>query len=368
MELLGKTVLELPPKTGNPRNSEGAFLELQDGRLLFVYSKFRGDCNEDDAPADIAARYSADGGLTWSEDDRILFRREQFDRPDQICQNLMSVSLLRLGDGALGLFFDLLYSYVDAKSYLFRSYDEGETFDNGVCCVKGMGFYVTNNDRVVRTSSGRIVVPCNYHRMKGDFTQFGQYHDYFDNRGVSCFALSDDDGRTWREAKDCCYIPVTGTGAGLQETGLVELQNGVLWAFSRTDLGCQYSSYSLDGGETWTTPQPSQFTSPCSPMSVKRAPSGELVAVWNPAPAYQTRGLNSYNFARTPLVCAVSRDEGHSWGEPLFLEDAPGGYCYTAIHFTAGHMLLAYCAGGPADGSCLARLRVKAVSLSELGL
>ena len=368
MELLGKTVLELPPLPGNPRNSEGAFLNLKDGRLMFVYSKFDAESNDDDAPAKIAARYSTDGGLTWCGEDRILFRRKDFDRPGTPCQNIMSVSLMRMQDGALGLYFGLRYGFNDTKLHLFRSYDEGETFSEAVKCVPGMGYYVTNNDRVVRTSSGRIIVPCNFHRMKADPADFGHYHDYFDYRGVSCFALSDDDGKTWREAKDCCFMTTTASNAGLQETGIVELRNGVLWAFSRTDLGCIYSSYSLDDGDTWTTPQPSQFTAPCSPMSVKRAPSGELLAVWNPAPAYQTRGLNTYNFARTPLVCAVSKDEGHSWSEPMFLEDAPGGYCYIAIHFEGDHVLLAYCAGSPEDESCLARLRMKSVQLSDLGI
>ena len=36
-------VLELAPGTGNPRNSEGAFLELKDGKILFVYSHFFGE-------------------------------------------------------------------------------------------------------------------------------------------------------------------------------------------------------------------------------------------------------------------------------------------------------------------------------------
>ena len=296
MDLLGNVVLELAPKEGNPRNSEGAFLNLKDGRLLFVYSKFNAESGSDVAPACLAARYSGDGGKTWTED-RILFVREDFNTPVKICQNIMSVSLLRMKDGALGLFFGIRYGFTDTKLYLFRSCDEGETFDKGTQCVPGFGYYVTNNDRVIRTSSGRILVPANFHRIKGNPEDPWSYSTYFDFRGVSCFALSDDDGRTWREAKDCCFMPTTASCAGLQETGAVELKNGVLWAYSRTDLGCQYSSYSFDDGDTWTTPQPGPFTSPCSPMSVKRAPSGSLLAVWNPVPAYQTRNLESYNFA-----------------------------------------------------------------------
>jgi hypothetical protein len=368
MNLPGKVVMELPPSDGNPRNSEGAFINLKDGRLMFVYSRFDADSNEDYAPSCIAARTSTDGGTTWDDRDQVLFKRADFDTSKEKCQNIMSVSLLRMKDGALGLFFGLRYSFMNARLHLFRSYDEGESFDRGLLCIPGPGYYVTNNDRVIRTSSGRILIPCNFHRMKGEDFSSDCYKDYFDYRGIGCFTVSNDDGHTWREAKDCCFPTTTATNAGLQETGLVQLQSGILWAFFRTDLGCQYTSFSMDDGETWTTPQPSSFTSPCSPMSVKRAPGGALLSVWNPIPAYQTRGLNSYNFARTPMVAAVSHDNGKSWSQPLTIEDAPGGYCYTAIHFEQEHVLLAYCAGGPEDESCLARLRMRRIPFSQLGL
>ena len=42
------------------------------------------------------------------------------------------------------------------------------------------------------------------------------------------------------------------------------------------------------------------------------------------------------------------------------------GYCYCAIHFTKDAMLLAYCAGGPEDGSCLAKTRIRRIPRSQL--
>ncbi|MCK5815189.1 MAG: hypothetical protein KAH07_04515, partial [Flavobacteriaceae bacterium] len=39
----GKEItLRLEPKPGNPRNSEGDFIQLKDGSILFVYSHFTG--------------------------------------------------------------------------------------------------------------------------------------------------------------------------------------------------------------------------------------------------------------------------------------------------------------------------------------
>ena len=43
----------LPPGPGNPRNSEGDFIELKDGRILFVYTHFTGS-NDDNAAAHLA--------------------------------------------------------------------------------------------------------------------------------------------------------------------------------------------------------------------------------------------------------------------------------------------------------------------------
>ncbi len=101
----GRSVLELPPMPGNPRNSEGAFADLKDGKILFVYSHFLGDSGSDHAKARLAARVSADGGATWSDDAFITIPREE------TAMNVMSVSLQRLGNGDLGLFYLLRFGW-----------------------------------------------------------------------------------------------------------------------------------------------------------------------------------------------------------------------------------------------------------------
>ena len=360
LEKKGVVVLDLPPGEGNPRNSEGAFLELRDGRLMFAYSRFVGRSHSDDAVAQIVARYSRDGGETWSED-------EVIDTPDRHgALNLMSVSILRLNNGDIGLFYVVRYGWHDTRLRLFRSSDEGKTWSDPVVCVPGPGYYVTNNDRVVRLSSGRLVVPAALHKMRSDSTTDWRS---FDSRGTVYVYLSDDDGRTWREANNAVALHVRHTRSGLQEPGIVELANGVLWMYCRTDLGRQYEAFSWDGGETWSAPEPSQFTSPCSPLSVKRNPhTGHLLAVWNPIPDYTGRRIERHSWGRTPLIGAISRDEGATWESHFALEteEDRGGYCYTAIHFTDEAVLFAYCAGEPEDGICLSRLRIRKVPLAEV--
>ncbi len=62
-----RIVATLPPAPGNPRNSEGSFLALPDGRLAFAYSRYVGDDPHDHGACEIAVIYSPDGGEHWTE-------------------------------------------------------------------------------------------------------------------------------------------------------------------------------------------------------------------------------------------------------------------------------------------------------------
>jgi len=63
-----EVVLRLEPGEGNPRNSEGNFIQLNDGRILFIYTKFTGGAS-DHATAHLVSRISSDKGKTWSSRD-----------------------------------------------------------------------------------------------------------------------------------------------------------------------------------------------------------------------------------------------------------------------------------------------------------
>ena len=115
-----RIALELPPGPDNPRNSEGAFLPLKDGRILYIYSRYYGKSASDHATADLAARYSSDGGATWTAQDEIAVKNHGG-------MNVMSVSLLRLQSGEIALFYLLKNSTSDCRPLMRRSFDEGKT-------------------------------------------------------------------------------------------------------------------------------------------------------------------------------------------------------------------------------------------------
>jgi hypothetical protein len=70
------TVLKLSPGPNNPRNSEGDFVTLKDGKILFIYSHFTGNSGGDFGNGYLASRFSADNGKTWSKEDKTVVTRK----------------------------------------------------------------------------------------------------------------------------------------------------------------------------------------------------------------------------------------------------------------------------------------------------
>ena len=98
MKKIGRQVLFLETGTGNPRNGEGSFLRCRDGSILFGYTEYTGSSWHDHASARLSFLISRDEGETWDEKGILL------EKPDN-CKNIMSLSLLRLGNGDAGAFY-----------------------------------------------------------------------------------------------------------------------------------------------------------------------------------------------------------------------------------------------------------------------
>lgn len=317
--------LQLNPGPDNPRNSEGDFITLKDGSILFIYSRYTGTSTSDHAPAYLASRVSKDGGKTWSQTDQLVVEREGD-------MNVMSVSLLRLQDGSIGLWYLKKNSETDCKPLLRISRDEGKTWSDPIVCITDRnGYFVLNNNRVIQLKSGRLIMAVALHRSEGGkWTPKATLYSYY----------SDDNGLTWKSSEP---VP-NNTDITTQEPGLIELKDGRLMMFIRASGGKQQLSYSNDQGQTWSHIEESNIASPLSPASITRIPkTGDLLLVWNNNPRVEKEW---HGGVRTPLTIAISKDEGKTWTHVKNIESDPDGwYCYIAIHFTRKEVLLGYCAG-----------------------
>jgi len=324
----------LPPSPGNARNSEGDFIQLKDGRVLFIYTRFIG--GGDHSQGQLAGRYSSDGGKTWGKTDTDIV-------PKSGKMNDMSVSLLRLKNGHIALFYLRKNSLMDCRPVMRISTDETETWSDPVECITDqIGYYVLNNDRVIQLKDGRLIFSVALHNADG-------YEKPNWNGHVMCY-MSDDSGKTWRRNKTI-LAPERENGSRLvaQEPGLVELKDGRLMMFIRSNAGSQLISYSSDRGETWSDAKPSTLVSPVSPASIERIPKkfGHLLAVWNNHQDIDPKLKGK----RTPLNTAISKDNGETWIHIKTIDDDPDGwYCYTAIEFIDDHVLLGHCAGNSKVG------------------
>ncbi|GAB3254210.1 hypothetical protein GCM10027347_14490 [Larkinella harenae] len=338
--------LQLNPGPDNPRNSEGDFVTLKDGRILFVYSRFTGHSSSDFAAASLVGRYSSDGGKTWTPTDHPIVRNEGG-------MNVMSVSLLRLQDGKIALFYARKNSMDDCIPLMRVSSDEAQTWSEPISCITDrVGYFVLNNNRVIQLKTGRLLMPVALHESPpgGKFNGKGRLFTYY----------SDDNGQTWKVSQEIA----NPDAITLQEPGLIALKDNRLMMIIRTDAGVQYAAYSTDQGQNWSPAQATNIVSPVSPATIARIPStGDLLMVWN---NNDNTDNNPIRGKRTPLTIAVSNDEGQTWQHVKNLEADPDGwYCYTAIHFVdKKNVLLSYCAGNRPKGTGLSVTNVTRLSLN----
>ena len=370
MAFPGKIVKEFPPSFSNARNSEGDFIALDDGAIAFVYTRFRGR-SEDGGIADLALSVSADGGETFSPE-KIILTPEECD-----AINIMSVTLLKMQDGAIGLFYLKKFVGMQCKLFLRKTRDF-TSFSDEICCITENGYYTVNNDRVVRLKNGRLIFPAGYTNTDDyDLTPENSNHDY---RGFpwppskTAVYESDDDGLSWSRIavldppfKEMC----NGSDRGLQEPGLIELNDGRLYMYFRNNTGRQLQSFSLDGGKTWSDIEPSRFTSPPSPLSTLKLSDGRILIGYNPVPHYfgrpQLAGGN-WTGGRNPYVLELADGNMNALSSPKSIESDPNaGFCYCAMLETDDSVLLGYCAGGEHDkGGCLTRLRIRKIEKCDL--
>ena len=325
----------LAPATDEyPRNMGADLTRLTDGRLLLAYSQWLGRTTDDDASR-VVGRISEDDGGSWG---KIFVIAE----PDQTQNIVRMPSFVRLGDGRLALFVRCHQSPNGKSIAMMQCRDESLPALDGSAWTEprritpaGPGSHIIIGQRVIRTTSGRLIVPLAtpwpWDRKDGKT----------DN--IQTWCLLSDDGENWRQSRSM----LEGPGRGLMEPCVVELDSGRLMMLTRTQMHRQYISYSDDDGEIWTEAmEVTRLISPESPAALATEPNtGWVMVVWN-----RNSNLGSHGTNRTPLTVGFSHDGGKSWFGFHNLEEEPGkAWSYPSIRFIDGVAHVLYYEGTKTD-------------------
>ena len=245
---------------------------------------------------------STDGGRIWREQGRL-----KIEWPLKGMVSDQGISFLRLKDGRLAIVLPrhvegLHGGGVPAISF---SSDDGATWSAAKMLIEEDDAYYVMNDRLIQLKSGRLLVPV--------ARKAGKHEG---DRDESLAMLSDDGGASWRLSSGRARLDKP---RGMQEPCAVELADGRVRLLARTGAGSIHTSLSADGGETWSEPEPTTLESPCSALTLRRAPDGRLVCLYNHATPLKEGAF----FPRTPLVYALSSDDGATWSAPVVI-DASG--------------------------------------------
>ena len=359
---LGKVIKYIKPVENNPRNSEGAFYTFKDGRIIFIYTRYKGNSDHDGATADLFMLESRDNGESFT-DVGTIFTCEELGGA-----NIMSVSLLEMRDGSLGLFFIKKFSNYKDTIMLSKSYDEGKTWTEPKRIILEDGYYVLNNDRVIRLQDGRIVFPVASCGIYDLATPAGKKMFY--EPGVVYIYGSDDEENFYRLSRG---YTINNSRAGCQEPLLIEHPDGRVECYIRTDVGCQLKITPDDNTlYGWSEPARTNFVSLEAPMSMKYIDDNTLLAIWSSIkegvdPDAFVWAKNRITAGRSYYVYALSHDGGKTFSEPRELEfDLTRGFCYTAIHTVGDSVLLAYCSGGGGEeNGCLDRITIRKIKKTE---
>ena len=328
------------------------YVQLRDGRLMGIIGH---------AIKGIAmARYSADGGYTWSENQPL------FAYPKDTGSWGIEQAFLGL-DGEVHAVVhnypanqprDLYKMRFDIWSV--RSTDDIKNWEPPRLVWEG---YSGSLLSVTQLRNGRIIIPFCYLTPR-TWAKRGTGLDAFTFMGrfSSSAAYSDDDGDTWHTSSSELKEPTAYIGAdGGIEPIVIQRKDGSVWMLIRTQDDYFFQSNSADGSN-WSLPLPTPIISSDSPAGLLRLKDGRILLFWN-----NTQRYSYANGGRAVLHAAVSSDEGRTWRgyrevarNPLCVEPPPPngdhGVTYTVPALTKEGDAVTSLSTGPGGGEYILHL------------
>ncbi len=235
--------------------------------------------------------------------------------------------LFKLNDGRIALYFKYGKSIsIVWKTFVTYSSDNGETWTTPVELVEGdvSGGRGPVKNKPIYLADGTLIAPASHEPTRETWATFCD--------------LSKDNGATWEMSS---YVPA-GIGEELipliQPT-LWQDDEGIVHMLIRSAKEKVFRSDSSDGGKTWCKAYDTGLLNPNSGIDLVRD-GDSIYLVYNPTPK---------NWGdRTPLLLAVSEDNGDTWKDILTFEEVEVGreedveYSYPAITAHNGKLHITY--------------------------
>ena len=265
---------------------------------------------------------SDNGGQSWSTPKPLVSDGEAVRADGDV------VGLLRLASGKVVL------SYVRSRQdgtrrrqgiFLRTSADDGHTWSGESTLTPFPDDDLSSlHASMVQLRSGRLVLPA-YARYSHDYPgrPRGLGSTWLPEYRITVILASDDEGRTWQYSPGLHLWKDLGHGGlvGCGEANVVETKDGRLMMLASTTNMRMVSSYSSDGGETWSYVDLNDLSTSDAPLRLVRNPqTDDLLLVWNQVTAREHRD----GFGRGRLSMAVSRDSGKTWEDFTSLATSPG--------------------------------------------
>jgi photosystem II stability/assembly factor-like uncharacterized protein len=277
--------------------------------LLFCEARKSGG---DFGDNDIFLFRSTDGGTTWDEEGIVI---------DNGTDTASDIAALVEGD-RIHLLYQERPSDRDFGSYLYRgasdaygyhihSDDNGETWSNPNEITdqvlpdsdEQLPMFGPNNGIVL--DSGRLLVPMYYANQTTE-------------KFTPAVIYSDDGGQTWQRSEDA--IPE----GGVNETAVVQVPNGDIYAVARNGTNPKQYFRSTDGGETWA--ETGDVGDPIPGVSVQQSmvSRGERLFLATPEKSSRNDGrlkTGTYD---------ISQPDNVDWDDQD-LQITPDGFAYSSM-------------------------------------
>lgn len=330
------------------RHSEGSAIQTADRKVLLVWSQFNGHKDRcgtlgDNGPATLVMAESTDGGKSWTDTRELPVGTATV--------NIMQAAFVPTRDRLMLAFSVRMKEGRTSVKHAIESKDSGRTWTERRKLFDAGGA----NDRAVRLSTGRILMPSHRRSHK----RIGQDDDI-----EVLVARSDDEGVSWTLTEPIPHKPhpmelktENPRSVKINEPTIAECPDGSLLMLTRSSVGVLYASRSTDGGVTWSELEPTNIPSFAAPPYMRRLRDGRLALLWNPIAgkggmAKTEEALKNDTPVpygrRERLALMTSEDGGKSWSEPRStVEDGKYGYCYPWMLQRQDDSLIIFCSRTP---------------------